>query len=117
MTPGKGLLMIKISKLASIKIQFSFNFENPRFFFIKSANFVCFCFTKYTKRKLIETAELIVPKIVEATYMTPGKVYGCSEFQKCVLYNCTGAYTRIYPMGGISQIKCVFFPEGKKLNS
>ena len=33
------------------KIQFSLNFRNPRHCFIKSANFFCFCFTMYTKRK------------------------------------------------------------------
>ena len=33
------------------KIQFSLNFRNPRHCFLKSANFFCFCFTMYTKRK------------------------------------------------------------------
>ena len=31
--------------------RFSLSFDNPWNFFIKSANFFCFCFTMYTKRK------------------------------------------------------------------
>ena len=39
-------------KIVSNKSRFSLNFENPRnFFFIKSANFSCLCFTKHSNRK------------------------------------------------------------------
>ena len=52
MTPGKVYERSKIQKLASNKIRFSLNFENPRNMFIKSLKFfVCFCFTMYTKKK------------------------------------------------------------------
>ena len=49
LTSHEALWMFKISKLCLQ--QFSILIDNPRFCFIKSANFFCFCFTLYTKRK------------------------------------------------------------------
>ena len=47
--PHMKLYECSISKLCLQ--QFSILIDNPRFCFIKSANFFCFCFTLYTKRK------------------------------------------------------------------
>ena len=48
--PGKVYEWSKLKKLASNKIRFSQNFENPRFFFIKSAKFFFFVL-KCTQRE------------------------------------------------------------------
>ena len=51
MTTGNVNGWSKFQKLASNKIRFSENLKNSWNFFIKSANFFCFCLTIYTKRK------------------------------------------------------------------
>ena len=43
--------MIKIKKFASTNIRFPQNFENPRFVFIKSANYLFFFYNVYKEKR------------------------------------------------------------------
>ena len=51
MTPGKINGWSKFQILAFNKIRLSLHLKIHEIIFIKSANFFCFCFTMYTKRK------------------------------------------------------------------